>query len=146
MTNTSCTSRKLMQIGMLLFLLGLLVGFGIPSFANPRMGLSAHLEGIMNGMFLVIAGLVWDHLQLSDRVKRATYFLLLYGAFANLTATTISAIWGAGGGMMPIAAPGMEAEMWKESVIKFLLISLSLCMVTALGFLVWGLRKIGENK
>jgi hydroxylaminobenzene mutase len=39
--------------GMLLFLLGLLTGFVEQRFANVRMGLAAHLEGVMNGTFLV---------------------------------------------------------------------------------------------
>ena len=36
--------------GMLLFLLGLLTGFAEPHFGNVRMGLAAHLEGVMNGI------------------------------------------------------------------------------------------------
>jgi len=47
----------LIFLGILLFLFGLLVAFFIPVMVNPRMGLSAHLEGTMNGMFLVILGL-----------------------------------------------------------------------------------------
>jgi hypothetical protein len=31
--------------GLLLFLLGLLVGFAIPAFASPRLGVSAHTTG-----------------------------------------------------------------------------------------------------
>lgn len=51
------TGRRLLQAGILLFLLGLLTGFLVPFTANPRMGLSSHLEGVMNGMFLVGLGL-----------------------------------------------------------------------------------------
>jgi len=135
-------SRKLMQLGMLLFLLGLLVGLAIPGFDNPRMGLSAHLEGVMNGMFLVIVGLAWGHLQLSEKQRSVLYVLLVYGTFANFVATTLSAVWGAGAEMMPIAAEGYAAAAWKESLIKILLYSLAISMVIALSLLVWGLRKI----
>ena len=41
--------HRLLQIGMLLFLFALLVGVGIPQFAVPRLALSAHLLGIMQG-------------------------------------------------------------------------------------------------
>jgi hydroxylaminobenzene mutase len=36
---------------MFLFLLGLLTGFVEHRFTNMRMGLAAHLEGVMNGTF-----------------------------------------------------------------------------------------------
>jgi hypothetical protein len=52
------TAHRLLQFGVLLFLLGLLSGFVTPALANPRMGLSSHLEGVMNGTFLVILGLL----------------------------------------------------------------------------------------
>src|SRR5574342_565442 len=55
-------SHRLLQLGILLFLLGLLVGFAVPSLANPRLGLASHLEGVMNGLFLVVLGLVWPKL------------------------------------------------------------------------------------
>ena len=45
--------RRLMWYGFFLFLLGLLTGFAEHRFTNVRMGLSAHLEGVMNGIFLV---------------------------------------------------------------------------------------------
>jgi hypothetical protein len=47
------TNRRLMWHGMFLFLLGLVTGFAEQNFANVRMGLAAHLEGVMNGTFLV---------------------------------------------------------------------------------------------
>lgn len=49
-------AKQLIFLGLLLFLSGLLTGLIIPFFKNPRMGLSAHLEGVMNGMFLILLG------------------------------------------------------------------------------------------
>ena len=48
--------RRLMWHGMFLFLLGLITGFAEQHFANIRMGLAAHLEGVMNGTFLLALG------------------------------------------------------------------------------------------
>lgn len=48
----------LLQLGIILFLIGLLTGVAIPKLANPRMGLASHLEGVLNGIFLVTVGLV----------------------------------------------------------------------------------------
>jgi hydroxylaminobenzene mutase len=49
-------NRRLMFHSMFLFLLGLFTGFAEQHFANMRMGLAAHLEGVMNGTFLVAPG------------------------------------------------------------------------------------------
>jgi hydroxylaminobenzene mutase len=47
------SQRRLIWHGMFLFLLGLLIGFAEGQVINPRMALAAHLEGLMNGTFLI---------------------------------------------------------------------------------------------
>lgn len=54
------------------------------------MGLSAHLEGIMNGMFLVILGLMCKKLVLNDKWLTSAFWLILYGFFANLVAVSFA--------------------------------------------------------
>ena len=49
-------NRRLMWHGMLLFLLGLVTGLIERRFTNMRMGVSAHLEGVMNGIFWLLCG------------------------------------------------------------------------------------------
>jgi hypothetical protein len=44
-------TRRLIWHGIFLFMLGLLTGVAIPALTNPRMGVSAHLEGVLNGIF-----------------------------------------------------------------------------------------------
>jgi len=51
--------QRLIQLGMVLFLIGLFSGFSGSFFAIPRLALSAHLEGILNGIFFAVLGLVW---------------------------------------------------------------------------------------
>lgn len=126
-------ASRLLFLGVLLFLLGLVVALGIPQMANPRMGLSAHLEGTMNGMFLIILGLVWSKLVLNETWLRITFWLTIYGSFANFAAVTISAITGAGK-LMPIAG-GQEGTPTVEAIVSLLLITLSLAMI-AVGVLV----------
>ena len=62
--------RRLLWHGMCLFLLGLLTGFVEQKFNNPRMGLAAHLEGVMNGTFLVALGAAWEEVKLAPRQRR----------------------------------------------------------------------------
>ncbi|MGD9487193.1 MAG: hydrogenase [Calditrichaceae bacterium] len=137
--------HKLLKYGILLFLLGLLTGFVIPAMQNPRMGLSSHLEAVMNGMFLVLLGIIWPKLRLSDRLLKWSFFLALFGTYTNWITTLLAGIWGAGADMMPIAAGGFYGVAWQEALIKFGLISLSLAMVIVSGMSFWGLRSGASN-
>lgn len=130
--------KALLQLGIVLFLIGLLTGFLVPKLANPRMGLASHLEGVMNGMFLVILGLLWPRLDLSQGWLITTFVLAIYGTFANWLATLLAAAWGAGASM-PIAAPGRRGSSRQETVINFLLASLSLAVVVVCVLVIVGL-------
>ena len=85
-------SRQLCWHGALLFLLGLLVGGLVGTFANPRMGLSAHLAAVQNGMFLLIAGLLWPRLQLQAGRERAARVLGISSMYAISAALFLSAV------------------------------------------------------
>ncbi len=134
------TSRRLLGAGVLLFLLGLLTGLVIPATANPRMGLSSHLEGVMNGGFLVVLGLVWPRLRLSRRARAAAFGLALYGTYVNWATTLAAALWGAGGRHMPIAAFGRQGTALQEAIVTFGLASLTVGMLAACVLVLWGLR------
>ncbi len=137
----SQSSHKLIIYGILLFLFGLLTGFLIPALQNPRMGLSSHLEGTMNGMLLVLFGLIWPKLNLSDKTLRWGFVLALYGTFVNWGTTLLAAVWGAGSEMMPISGAGMTGTPFQEILIKFGLISLSVSIVAVSVLILLGLRK-----
>jgi hydroxylaminobenzene mutase len=132
--------HRLLQMGMLLFLLGLLTGFVSPTLANSRMGLSSHLEGVMNGTFLIALGLIWPKLLLGRPALAVAFWLAIYGTFANWIATLLAAAWGAGAPMMPIAAAGHTGSGVEETVIRFLLLSVGLAMVAICMLSLWGLR------
>ena len=65
--------RRLVWHGMLLFLLGLITGLLEQRFTNVRMGLSAHLEGVMNGILLLALGAAWNEVRLPHPVKVTAY-------------------------------------------------------------------------
>lgn len=132
--------RRLIRYGILLFLLGLLTGLAVPAFKNPRMGLSSHLEGTLNGMVLILFGLVWSRLHLADRTLKWGYGLALYGTFINWFTTLLAAAWGAGSEMMPFAGGQHMGLPWQEIIIKFGLISLSLAMIVVSAMALGGMR------
>ena len=90
--------RRLLWHGMFLFLLGLVTGLVEEKFSNTRMGLAAHLEGVMNGTFLLALGAVWNEVYLVPRLKGLTYWSLLYGTYANWAFTTLAAVCARGAG------------------------------------------------
>jgi len=131
--------RRLLQLGFLLFLLGLLTGFTLPLMANPRMGLSSHLEGVMNGLVLVALGLCWPRFRFGPKSAAAAFGLALYGTYANWLTTLLAGFWGAGAAM-PIAGGGRTGTAVQEGLINFGLISLSAAMIAVAGLAIWGLR------
>jgi hydroxylaminobenzene mutase len=133
------TSRKLKMLGMVLFLLGLLTGFGIMGLKNPRMGLAAHLEGVMNGSFLVLAGLIWNELLLSNRMRKILFWTLLYGTFANWLFTLLAALFGTSE-MTPLSGAGYTGTAMQESLVNAGLITIGLTMVFSLVVMIYGLR------
>ena len=95
----------LVRHGLTLFLAGLATGFFVPLTLNPRAGLSGHLEGVMNGTFLVALGCAWPELRLGASAGRLVYGLVIFGAWANWAGTLLSAVLGTSKAT-PIAGAG----------------------------------------
>jgi (hydroxyamino)benzene mutase len=129
----------LFTLGLVLFLLGLLTGFAVPAVKNPRMALSSHLEAVLNGMFLVLLGLLWPHIHLPHAWGVTAVGLIVYSAFANWVAALLAAAWGAGRKLAPIAAGEHEASTAKEGFVSFLLVSLSIAVVVGVVIVIVGL-------
>lgn len=134
---TNKKSAQLIFWGMVLFFLGLITGLLLPAMTNQRMGLSAHLEGILNGLFLMLLGLIWPKVKCPPRVLNLIYILVLYAGFANFAAVLLAGFTGAGN-MMPIAG-GAEGAPALELVISFLLVSLTIAILAAAVLLLYGL-------
>jgi hydroxylaminobenzene mutase len=132
-------NRRLMWHGMLLFLLGLFTGFAETHFANVRMGLAAHLEGVMNGMFLLALGAAWNELRLAPAPKSAAFWLALYGCYMNWFFVVLAAVFGTGA-LSPITAAGRTALPWQEKLITAGFMSVGFAIVACTLLLLWGFR------
>jgi len=131
------TQRTLIAAGAILFLLGLLTGFVIPEFVNPRMGLASHLEGVMNGTFLIALGAASSYILLSTLFEKFAFWLLLYGTYANWFFITLAALFGTSE-MTPIAGKGYNGEIWQEQVVTLGLLSVGITMVLGCLLVVYG--------
>jgi (hydroxyamino)benzene mutase len=93
----------------------------------------------MNGLFLLVLGLVWGHLRLSARWRGALFWLALYGTYANWASTLLAAIFGAGR-LTPIAGTGHRAAGWQENVVGVRLVTWTVAMLAVCVIALFGLR------
>lgn len=137
--------RVLVRAGFLLFLLALLTGFAVPAFPNPRMGMAAHVTGVVNALVLVVLGLAWNLVSLPQKLGSWTIGLFLYGTYANWAGCGLAAAWGASR-LTPIAGAGFTAAPWQEAVVQGILVSLSVAMMAGTGVVLYGLRPRSGNE
>jgi hypothetical protein len=107
--------RRLMWHGLFLFLVGLVTGLNERRFTNMRMALSAHLEGVMNGTFLIALGAIWGHVELSPRVEKAARWS---GTLRHLRQLAVHHTWCRDGYRCSqphlVAGPSREAVAGKD--------------------------------
>ncbi len=135
---------QLLSAGVFLFLLALFTGMIFPQLKNPRMGLSAHLVGLIGGLFLVAVGLIWRELTLSKQFETIAFGCALFGAYANLITTFLAATFGTNR-LTPLAGSGHPAAPWQENLVTGGLVLASAAMVGCCILLLWGLRRSKAN-
>jgi hydroxylaminobenzene mutase len=133
------TNRSLMWHGMCLFLIGLLTGFAEQHFANIRMGLAAHLEGVMNGTFLVALGAAWNEVRLAPPIQAAAYWTALYGTYVNWLVTTLAAVFGTAA-LSPITGAGHHGLPWQETFVGIAFPTVGIAILACSVMVLWGLR------
>ena len=136
---THDSALRLCRHGALLFVLGLVNGALVSTLTNSRMGLSAHLAGVQNGMVLLIFGLVWQRLKLSPRVLRVAELSSIFSMYAIWAALLLAAVFGTSR-VTPIAGAGFEGAAWQEGLVAVLLYAGSAAIVLGAGLVFWGLR------
>jgi hydroxylaminobenzene mutase len=139
------TNRQLMWHGMFLFLLGLLTGLAEQQFTNMRMGVSAHLEGVTNGTFLVALGAIWTEVRLQSAAKSIAYWTALYGTYMNWLTTTLAAVFGTAANN-PIAAAGYSGQPWQENLVAAGFLTVALAIIAASALILWGLRATASQQ
>lgn len=136
--------HRLIQAGTTLVLVALIVGLAVPAFAVPRLALSVHLLGLLQGLFLIALGLLWPRLSLTRGVARAAAVLAVYGCGAALLANAVAAMAG-GSEMLPIASAGARSSPGLELVVTLGLRSAAVALIAAVALALWGLRGPGAD-
>ena len=121
--------------GALLFLLGLLTGFGIPMFRSPRIGVSAHLDAIESGLGLIAFGLLIPHLTISPGWASVIAYTMWISFYVLWLGLVFGAAWGTGR-TISIAGAGFSAELWQENTARTLISLGSIGSVLAIAALL----------
>lgn len=137
--------RRFFWHGMLIFLLGLLAGAFVPWLTNPRMGVAAHVGGVLSGAFLILVGVIWEEIKLPVWAKKADFGLFLYASHTGWLAQFLAALFGTGRSM-PVAGAGFRGSAWQEAVVDFVAISISIAIALAGILALWGLRRAAEDE
>jgi hydroxylaminobenzene mutase len=94
-----------------------------------RMGLAAHLEGVMNVTFLLALGAAWPSVRLPPA-----------GTYMNWVVTTLAAIF-ATAALSPITGPGHPAQPWQETLVTIGFQTVGIAIVASSALILWGLRR-----
>lgn len=137
--------RRLLQVGVVLFLFTSLEGFVIPYLAAPRLGLSVHTLSALQGVLLLALGLVWPRLNLGATTSRTAFLLLIYSVFAILSAYVMASVWGAGNETMALAAGAYHGTAFQEAVIKGVAYSSAPTGLISFALILWGLRNVDSR-
>ncbi len=132
--------RRLMWHGMLIFLLGLMAGAFVPWLKNPRMGVAAHVGGVLSGIFLILVALVWEEIKLRPPAKRVAFWLFLFASHTGWVAQFLAGLFGTGRSM-PVGGAGFRGTFWQEATVDFVAISFSIAITLAGLLALWGLRR-----
>jgi hydroxylaminobenzene mutase len=135
-----------MQVGVGLLLFVSFEGFVIPQFAVPRLGLSVHTLGALEGVLLLALGVVWARLSVGVALSRIGFGLLVYSNLAILGAYSLAALWGAGNETIPLAAGAAHGGWLQEGLIKYLAYSSAPTGIVSFAIVLWGLRGNADHQ
>jgi hydroxylaminobenzene mutase len=132
--------HRLIQLGVLLFLLTCLEGLVIPNFRVPLLGRSVHTLTGLSGVILMAFGLTWTRLQLSRVAEVIAFWTLIYSTLATIMIFVFAGLWGAGATVIPLAARGARGTDSQETILKAIAISAGPTAIVAFALILWGLR------
>jgi len=124
------------KAGILLFTLGLLIGFVLAKLRNPRLGLSAHLTAVQTGAMLVAVSLFWQYLGMPENWAVLIAWSIIGSSYVLTAGILISGALGASRAL-PIAGAGHSASKLRENLVSAMIYSSSSIMALAWVAICW---------
>jgi len=94
----------------------------------------------MQGIFLMMIGLLWPKLKLPRAMSRIGFWAAVYGCFAAWAANLFAGISGAGNTMLPMAAGQAHGSALQETIIAIGLRTAAVSLIAVSLLILWGLR------
>jgi len=113
-----------------------MTGIFVQQFAAPRLALSVHLLGVLQGTFLVALSGAWSRLDFGPRVSWIVFLLLAYGCVAAWLGNLLGAYWGAGNTLLPFSAGSAHGSTLQEGTIVILLRSSAVSLLVGIALLL----------
>jgi hypothetical protein len=129
--------RMLLRHGFVFLFIAACLGLAILSLPHPRAWLAAHLAAFLTCFILVIVGLVWRELRLTDGQRRSAIIAGLTAAYTGLTGNLFVAIVDLPG---PATSPGVTPPMPQAAIFLVLLAIIVPTTLMAFGLVLFGLR------
>ncbi|WP_162814902.1 hypothetical protein [Erythrobacter aureus] len=124
------------KAGVLLFTLGLLIGFAMAKLRNPRLGLSAHLTAVQVGAMLIALALFWQYLGIPDGWATIIVLAVIVSSYVLTFGILLSGVFGASQAL-PMAGAGHTASKSRETLVTFLVYGSSVVMALAYVAICW---------
>jgi hydroxylaminobenzene mutase len=124
---------------MVVVLLALLTGAFVPQYTTPRLGLSAHVGGVMNGTLMAVVGLLWADLALGAGARRALFWATVSSGYANWLGLFLAAVFGTSR-TTPMLGAGHVGTPWQEALVGVLIFSGAGVILIAFVLAIAGLR------
>ena len=126
-----------MRQGFLFLFLALIFGLAIVALPHPSRWLAAHLTAFLTGLILVVIGLAWSELRLTNGQRRLAYATGLVAAYGGLVGNTFGAITDLPG---PASNPGVAPPMPEAAVFYVILAIIVPSLFVSFGLVLYGMR------
>jgi (hydroxyamino)benzene mutase len=143
--NSNNEARQILFFGGLLIFLSLLSGFTVHFALAPRLALSSHTVGLLQGAILIAIAGAWHLLNASPIYLKIVKYTLLIGFYGNWICYLLSGLWSAGRANYPIYGKDMPegAAPWQNFTVTVLGLLSGLILVSAV-LIAWAACK--KNK
>jgi hypothetical protein len=133
--------RRLLRHGFIFLFMGAWLGIATAVLPHPRAWRAAHLTAFLTCLVLVVIGLVWRELRLTDRQRSMGLITGFTSAYLGLAANIFSAIVDLPG---PASQPGVAPPMPEAAIFFTFLAIVVPTTLIAFGLVMYGMR--GESE
>jgi hydroxylaminobenzene mutase len=133
LSNRNSEARQILFHGGLMIFLSLMSGFTVYFALAPRMALSSHTVGLLQGAILIAIAGAWHLLNASPKYLKIIKYTLLIGFYGNWICYLLVGLWSAGRSNYPIFGKDMPvgAAPWQDLTVTVLGYLSGLILVSA---------------